>query len=50
MKKSTPKLKLQRETLKALIGLELRRVVGGDPAPLVADTGTEVCTTLVIKK
>ena len=64
MKKSISKLTLQRETLKVLIGLELRRAVGGDPALVAADTGrevctsplavndtgTEVCTTLVIKK
>jgi hypothetical protein len=49
MKKSTPKLTLQRETLKALIGLELRRAIGGDPAMLVADTGKEVCTAPVVK-
>jgi hypothetical protein len=50
MKKSTPKLKLQRETLRALIDLELRHAVGGDPALLVVDTGKEVCTTLAVKK
>jgi hypothetical protein len=45
MKKSISKLTLQRETLKVLIGLELRRAVGGDPALVVADTGKEVCTS-----
>jgi len=44
MKKSPPKLKLQRETLRALIGMKLKLAVGGDPVLLVADTGTEICT------
>jgi len=44
MKKSPPKLRLQRETLKALIGVQLKHAVGGDTGRLVVDTGTEVCT------
>jgi len=50
MKKSTHKLTLQRETMRALLSLELRRAIGGDSALLVADTGTEVCTAPIVKK
>ena len=45
MKKAPRKLTLRRETLKALIDLKLKHAVGGEPALLVADTGTEMCTT-----
>jgi len=43
MKKTPPKLKLRRETVRALASLDLTRVVGGDPE-LVDDTGAEMCT------
>jgi hypothetical protein len=46
MKKTPIKLKLRRETLRALASSDLTRVVGGDQAPL-ADTGREMCTSLV---
>ena len=43
MKKSTPaKLKVRRETLRALADVELGRVLGGEEA-LMPDTGKEVC-------
>jgi hypothetical protein len=45
MKKSAPKLVLRKETLRALSGMELARIIGGDPdAPdLVAQTGDKQC-------
>jgi hypothetical protein len=49
MKRSPPKLKLRRETLRALAILDLTRAVGGDPA-LVADTGAEMCTNQAAPK
>jgi hypothetical protein len=42
MKKSSPaKLKLRRETLRALADIELARALGGDG--VVPDTGKEAC-------
>jgi hypothetical protein len=44
MKKTPIKLKLRRETLRALASPDLTRVIGGDQAQL-ADTGAEMCTS-----
>ena len=47
MKKSTPaKLKVRRETLRALAEIELARALGGDGA--VPETGKEVCHAAAI--
>ena len=48
MKKSIPKIAIRRETIRMLGSLELKRALGGD-AGLVADTGREMCTTVVAK-
>lgn len=39
MKKSTLKLAIRRETIRALSQLELVRVIGGNPDALQRDTG-----------
>ena len=49
MKRSPPKLKLRRETLRALASLDLTRAAGGDSA-LLADTGAEMCTHQAVLK
>jgi len=49
MKKPPSKLTLRRETLRALAGLDLTRVVGGDAA-LPADTGAAMCTNQAAPK
>jgi hypothetical protein len=45
MKKSLPKFVLRKETLRALSGMDLTRVIGGDPdaADLVAQSGAKQC-------
>jgi len=43
MKKTTPKLVLRRETLRALAGIELTRAAGGGDAALPRETGAEMC-------
>lgn len=48
MKKSNPaKLKVCRETLRALADIELARARGGDGAA-VAETGKEMCTKAAV--
>jgi hypothetical protein len=49
MKKTPIKLKLRRETLRALASPDLVRAVGGDQIAL-ADTGAEMCTDQVVPK
>jgi hypothetical protein len=47
MKKFNPaKLKVRRETLRALADVELARARGGDDA--VAETGKELCTAAAV--
>lgn len=45
MKKSLPKFVLRKETLRALSGMDLARVIGGDPdaGDLVAQSGAKQC-------
>lgn len=45
MRKTPPKLMLRKETLRALSGTDLSRVVGGDTeaADLVAQSGAKQC-------
>jgi hypothetical protein len=47
MRKSPPKLVLRKETVRALSGMDLARVIGGDPdaANLVAQTGAKQCSS-----
>jgi hypothetical protein len=48
MKKSPPKLVLRKETLRALSGMDLARIIGGgDPgaSDLVAQTGAKQCSS-----
>ena len=45
MKKSTRKLVVRQETIRALVGVELARVTGGDAA-VVPQTAEKVCTVL----
>lgn len=48
MKKPNPiKLTVRRETLRALAGIELTHVAGGDAA-LVRDTGRVMCPNLTV--
>jgi len=42
--KKTPKLVLDRETLRALAGIELTRAAGGGDAALPRETGKVQCT------
>lgn len=49
MKKTPIKLKLRRETLRALASQDLLRAVGGDQAAL-ADTGAKMCTDQAVPK
>ena len=44
MKKTTPKLVLRRQTLRALASIELTRAVGGGDAALLRESGREQCT------
>lgn len=45
MKKSLPKFVLRKETLRALCGVALARVIGGDPdaGDLAAQSGAKQC-------
>jgi hypothetical protein len=45
MKKSTRRLTVRHETLRALVAVDLTRVVAGDD--LQRDTSKEMCTALV---
>jgi hypothetical protein len=49
MKKPSPtKLTVRRETLRALAGIELTRVVGGDAALAKTDSCAAVCPGAII--
>jgi len=45
MKKTTPKLVLRRETLRALASTELTRAAGGGDAALPRESGKVMCPT-----
>lgn len=47
MKKSPSKLALHKETLRALSGMDLRRVIGGDSdaAQLATESGAKQCSS-----
>jgi hypothetical protein len=44
MKKTTPKLVLRRETLRALASIELTHAAGGGDAALPRESGRKQCT------
>ena len=43
MKKTPPKLMLRKETLRALSATDLVRVIGGDSANIVPQSGDKQC-------
>lgn len=47
MKKSPPKLVLRKETVRALSGMDLGRVIGGDSdgAQLATESGAKQCSS-----
>ena len=47
MKKTTPKLVLRRDTLRALAGIDLTRAAGGGDAALPRESGKVQCPTFV---
>jgi hypothetical protein len=48
MKKPTAKLVVRRETLRALAGVELIRVIGGGDAILLFQSDVKHCTEAII--